>query len=233
MLKTSELVSGYGKVPILHGVDVEIKKGEIVSVIGRNGVGKSTFIKTVIGLNPVMKGSITYKDVPVSKKQPYERAWLGMGYVPQGHMVFPQLTVEENLLMGEQINKKSTQKPDYNFIYDCFPILRERRFQKAGTMSGGQQAMLSIARVLTGNPEMILLDEPTEGVQPNIVDSIGEIILKINEELGVTVLIVEQHLGLIQSVSQRGYAMDKGTIIESLTREQIDDYEYIKKFLAI
>ena len=100
-------------------------------------------------------------------------------------------------------------------------------------MSGGQQAMLSIARVLTGNPEMILLDEPTEGVQPNIVDSIGEIILKINEELGVTVLIVEQHLGLIQSVSQRGYAMDKGTIIESLTREQIDDYEYIKKFLAI
>jgi branched-chain amino acid transport system ATP-binding protein len=100
-------------------------------------------------------------------------------------------------------------------------------------MSGGQQAMLSIARVLTGNPKIILLDEPTEGVQPNIVDSIGDIILKINEELGTTILLVEQHLGLIQSVTQRGYAMDKGVIVEGLTREQIEDYDYIKKFLAI
>ena len=233
MLETSELISGYGKVPILQGVSMNIEKGEIVSIIGRNGVGKSTFVKTLIGLNPVMKGEITYNGVSLNKKKSYERAWMGMGYVPQGHMVFPQLTVKENLMMGEQINRLNPKKPDYDLIYEYFPILRERRDQKAGTMSGGQQAMLSMARVMTGNLELMLLDEPTEGVQPNIVDSIGDIILRINKELGVTILLVEQHLGLIQNVSQRGYAMDKGRIVEPLTREQIDDYEHIKKFLAI
>ena len=233
MLNTSGLVSGYGKVPILHGVDFSIKDGEIVSIIGRNGVGKSTFIKTVIGLNSVMSGNIDYLGKNINKKKPYERAWLGMGYVPQGHMVFPNLTVRENLEMGEQISKQGYSDSKYDFIYDFFPILKERRNQKAGTMSGGQQAMLSIARVLAGDPRLILLDEPTEGVQPNIVDSIGDIILKINSELGVAILLVEQHLGLIQSVSQRGYAMDKGVIVDSLTREEIDNYEYIKKFLAI
>lgn len=233
MLSTNKLVSGYGKVPILHGVDFEINEGEVVSIIGRNGVGKSTFIKTVIGLNSVMEGSIEYLGNNINKKRPFERAWLGMGYVPQGHMVFPNLTVKENLEMGEQISRQGHSDEKYSFIYDYFPILKERRNQKAGTMSGGQQAMLSIARVLTGDPKLILLDEPTEGVQPNIVDSIGDIILKINEELGVAILLVEQHLGLIQSVSQRGYAMDKGRIVDSLTREQIDNYEYIKKFLAI
>ncbi|WP_026653636.1 ABC transporter ATP-binding protein [Butyrivibrio proteoclasticus] len=233
MLSTKKLVSGYGKVPILHGVDFEINEGEVVSIIGRNGVGKSTFIKTVIGLNGVMDGTIEYLGNNINKKRPFERAWLGMGYVPQGHMVFPNLTVKENLEMGEQISKQGHSDDKYTFIYDYFPILKERRNQKAGTMSGGQQAMLSIARVLTGDPKLILLDEPTEGVQPNIVDSIGDIILKINEELGVAILLVEQHLGLIQSVSQRGYAMDKGRIVDSLSREQIDNYEYIKKFLAI
>ena len=233
MLKTTGLISGYGKVPILHGVDFNINEGEIVSIIGRNGVGKSTFMKTVIGLNSVMKGDIEYSGSVINKKKPYERAWLGMGYVPQGHMVFPNLTVHENLEMGEQISKQGHSEKNYDFVYDFFPILRERKNQKAGTMSGGQQAMLSIARVLTGNPKIILLDEPTEGVQPNIVDAIGDIILKINEELGTTILLVEQHLGLIQSVTQRGYAMDKGVIVEGLTREQIEDYDYIKKFLAI
>ncbi|MCR5754705.1 MAG: ABC transporter ATP-binding protein [Acetatifactor sp.] len=233
MLKTKNLVSGYGKVPILHGVDFEINEGEIVSIIGRNGVGKSTFMKTIIGLNSSMSGEIEYSGEIINKKKPFERAWLGMGYVPQGHMVFPNLTVLENLEMGEQISKNGSSESNYDFIYEYFPILRERRTQKAGTMSGGQQAMLSIARVLTGNPKIILLDEPTEGVQPNIVDAIGEIILKINKELGITILLVEQHLGLIQSVSQRGFAMDKGVIVERLSREQIHDYEYIKKFLAI
>lgn len=233
MLEVKNLISGYGKVTILQGVTLDVKQGEIVSIIGRNGVGKSTFIKSLIGLNPVMKGDITYKEKSIRKTRPYERAWMGIGYVPQGHMVFPQLTVKENLIMGERINKLNAKKPDYDLIYEYFPILQERRDQKAGTMSGGQQAMLSIARVLTGNMELMLLDEPTEGVQPNIVDSIGEIILRINKELGVTILLVEQHLGLIQTVSQRGYAMDKGRIVEGLSREQIEDYDHIKKFLAI
>lgn len=233
MLKTEQLVSGYEKVMILHGVDIEIHEGEIVSVIGRNGVGKSTLMKTLIGLIKVNEGKIEYLNQDITKKKSYERAWKGIGYVPQGHMVFPRLTVEENLMMGENINPIKGKKPNYDLIYEYFPRLKERRTQMAGTMSGGEQAMLSIGRVLTGNLKVMLLDEPSEGVQPNIVEQIGEIILRINKELGITVLLVEQHIGLIQHVSQRCYAMDKGVIQNSLTREEILNYDEIKKYLSV
>lgn len=233
MLKTEQLVSGYEKVMILHGVDIEIHEGEIVSVIGRNGVGKSTLMKTLIGLIKVNEGKIEYLNQDITKKKSYERAWKGIGYVPQGHMVFPRLTVEENLMMGENINPIKGRKPNYDLIYEYFPRLKERRTQMAGTMSGGEQAMLSIGRVLTGNLKVMLLDEPSEGVQPNIVEQIGEIILRINKELGITVLLVEQHIGLIQHVSQRCYAMDKGVIQNSLTREEILNYDEIKKYLSV
>lgn len=233
MLKTENLISGYEKVMILHGVDIEINEGEIVSVIGRNGVGKSTLMKTLIGLNKANSGKIWYLDQDITKKKSYERAWKGIGYVPQGHMVFPRLTVEENLMMGENINPIKGKKPNYDLIYEYFPRLKERRTQMAGTMSGGEQAMLSIGRVLTGNLKVMLLDEPSEGVQPNIVEQIGEIILRINKELGITVLLVEQHIGLIQHVSQRCYAMDKGVIQNTLTQEEILNYEEIKKYLSV
>lgn len=233
MLKTEHLVSGYEKVMILHGVDIEIHEGEIVSVIGRNGVGKSTLMKTLIGLIKANEGKIEYLNQDITKKKSYERAWKGIGYVPQGHMVFPRLTVEENLMMGENINPIKGKKPNYDLIYEYFPRLKERRTQMAGTMSGGEQAMLSIGRVLTGNLKVMLLDEPSEGVQPNIVEQIGEIILRINKELGITVLLVEQHIGLIQHVSQRCYAMDKGAIQNSLTREEILNYDEIKKYLSV
>ena len=189
MLKTENLVSGYEKVMILHGVNIELNEGEIVSVIGRNGVGKSTLMKTLIGLIKTSEGKIIYEDQDITKKKSYERAWKGIGYVPQGHMVFPRLTVEENLMMGENINPIKGKKPDYELIYEYFPRLKERRTQMAGTMSGGEQAMLSIGRVLTGNLKVMLLDEPSEGVQPNIVEQIGEIIVRINKELGITVLL--------------------------------------------
>ena len=148
-------------------------------------------------------------------------------------MVFPTLTVEENLQMGESINPIKGKKPDYDLIYEYFPRLAERKEQLAGTMSGGEQAMLSIGRVLTGNSKLMLLDEPSEGVQPNIVTAIGDIIIRINKELNLTVLIVEQHIGLIQQVSQRGYAMDKGTIIDSMTGKELQDYDRIKLYLSV
>lgn len=233
MLNVTDLESGYGKVMILQGVNIEIKKGEIVSVIGRNGVGKSTLVKTIIGLNKVAGGNITYCGKNITKTNAYERAWKGIGYVPQGHMIFPRLTVKENLKMGEHINLKRNVKPDYDMIYEYFPRLYERREQLGGTMSGGEQAMLSIGRVLTGNPELMLLDEPSEGVQPNIVNQIGEIVKKINKDLGLTVLMVEQHLGLIQQVSQRGYAMDKGTIVASLSGDDIQNYEQLQTYLSV
>ena len=233
MLRAEGLISGYEKVMILHGVNINIEKGEIVSVIGRNGVGKSTLIKTLTGLIKTSEGKIYLEDKDITRTKSYERAWKGVGYVPQGHMVFPRLTVEENLMMGENINPIKGKKADYDLIYEYFPRLKERRTQEAGTMSGGEQAMLSIGRVLTGNMKIMLLDEPSEGVQPNIVEQIGGIIVRINKELGVTVLLVEQHIGLIQQVSQRCYAMDKGAIQDSLTREEILDYDKIKKYLSV
>ncbi|WP_294379391.1 ABC transporter ATP-binding protein [uncultured Clostridium sp.] len=233
MLQTKDLVSGYEKVNILQGVNININKGEIVSVIGRNGVGKSTLVKTLCGLLKVNGGKIMYKEKNITGSKAYERAWDGISYVPQGHMVFPNLTVEENLQMGESIRPLKNVKPNYDLVYEYFPRLKERRDQMAGTMSGGEQAMLSIGRVLTGNSELMLLDEPSEGVQPNIVQQIGDIILRINKDLGLTVLLVEQHIGLIQQISQRGYAMDKGTIIDSLTSENLKDYNIIKKYLSV
>lgn len=233
MLHVENVVSGYDKVNILQGVSVDVKKGEIVSVIGRNGVGKSTFIKTLAGLIKVNDGKIVFEDKDISKTKSYERAWKGISYVPQGHMVFPNLTVEENLQMGETIRPLKNVKPNYDLIYEYFPRLKERRDQMAGTMSGGEQAMLSIGRVLTGNSELMLLDEPSEGVQPNIVKQIGDIILRINKELGLTVLLVEQHIGLIQQISQRGYAMDKGIIVDSLNGDELRNYDVIKKYLSV
>lgn len=233
MLKVTDLNAGYGKVMILHGINFDIKQGEKVSIIGKNGMGKSTLIKTLIGINKTTSGSILFEDKEISKKASYERAWKGIGYVPQGHMVFPRLTVEENLMIGENINAQKDKKPDYELIYNYFPRLYERRSQMAGTMSGGEQAMLSIGRVLTGNMKIMLLDEPSEGVQPNIVNMIGDVVNKINKELGITILLVEQHVGLIQQISDRSYAMDKGEIVKSFTTEEVRDYEVIKRYLTV
>jgi len=233
MISTDKLRSGYDRVMILNGVSIEIGEGEVVSVIGRNGVGKSTLMKTLIGLVTTESGKITFGGEDISRRKAHERAWRGIAYVPQGHMVFPRLTVEENLQMGENIRRVKGRKVDYGMVYDYFPRLKERRGQMAGTMSGGEQAMLSIGRVLTGNPRLMLLDEPSEGVQPNIVRLIGEIMLRINRELRLTVLLVEQNIELIQQISQRGYAMDKGTIQGELSLGQLRDYDQIKKHLSV
>lgn len=232
MLNVSGLESGYDGIAIIRDMNIEIEKGEVVSIIGRNGVGKSTFMKAVIGLNKSYAGDVRFLDREVSKLPAYDRAALGMGYVPQGHGVFPQLTVEENLRVGGLINS-TIKNGKYDMVYEYFPRLAERRKQKAGTMSGGEQAMLAIGRVLIGRPEIILLDEPSEGVQPNIVNQIGDIINRIAKELGLTVLLVEQHMGLIQQVSQRGYVMDKGTIVAKLSRDELLDNAVIKSYLTV
>lgn len=232
MLKVENVAAGYKKVMILKDVSIRVERGEIVSIIGRNGVGKSTFMKTVIGLLPAEQGSIRFDGRDVTKARAYSRAKAGMGYVPQGHGVFPALTVEENLRMGKLINLKG-QTPHFDLVYHYFPKLAERRKQMAGTMSGGEQAMLSIGRVLVGQPSILLLDEPSEGVQPNIVEQMGEIVRKISRDLQISVLMVEQHNGLIQQITQRGYVMDKGSIIAELTSGDVQDAEVLKQYLTV
>jgi branched-chain amino acid transport system ATP-binding protein len=234
MLETKELSSGYGKVQIVNNVNIDIKKGEIVALIGRNGVGKSTFVKTVIGLLPANSGKIIFRDgEDITRMSANKRARSGLAYVPQGHGIFPDLTVEENLTVGTLINSSRKKEADYARIYDYFPRLAERRKQVAGTMSGGEQAMLSIGRGLINLPEILLLDEPSEGVQPNIVEQMGDIVLKVSEDFHLTVLLVEQHMGLIQQCSERAYVMDKGTIVTELDKNGVNDDTVISQYLSV
>ena len=232
MLKISNLTAGDGEIAILRDISFEIKRGETVSVIGRNGVGKSTLMKAVIGLIPCKAGSVQYDGKDVTRMKAYERAKAGIAFVPQGHGVFPLLTVEENLRMGRLINRKESGK-SMEIAYEYFPRLYERRSQNAGTLSGGEQAMLAIGRGLVGRPELLLLDEPSEGIQPSLVLEIGNIVRRCSKELNLTVLLCEQHIGLIQEASQRCYAIDKGSIVGIIEGEKIKDYNELKQYLTV
>jgi branched-chain amino acid transport system ATP-binding protein len=226
------LVGGYGSGDILQGVTLEIWPGEIVATIGRNGVGKSTLMKAIIGLLPIRRGSIYLRGESITRLRADQRAKLGIGYVPQGREIFPELTVEENLMMGETINgAKSALR--YDLVYEYFPVLRERRRQVAGTFSGGQQQMLAIGRALVGAPTLLLLDEPSLGIQPNIIQEIGEALVRLNGEEKITILLVEQNMRLIEHVAVRAYAMDKGRIIVSLTREMLMGPDALTEYLAV
>lgn len=232
MLRVEELTAGYGEISIIRGISFAVKKGEIASVIGRNGVGKSTLMKTLIGLLPSQAGSIFFEDRDITKMQAHQRAQIGIGYVPQGHGVFPLLSVEENLRMGCMINQAEKSK-DLAIAYEYFPRLQERRRQKAGTLSGGEQAMLSIGRVLVGAPRLMLLDEPSEGIQPNLAQQIGDIIQRCSREMGFTVILCEQHMGLIQQAAQCCYAIDKGGIVGIIEGDDIKDYNKLKQYLTV
>ncbi|WP_421698733.1 ABC transporter ATP-binding protein [Ancylobacter sp.] len=232
MLSTLGLRAGYGGKPVLQGLDIEVRQGEIVAVIGRNGVGKSTLMKSLIGLVPAMEGSIVFGDKPVEHLSAFKRARLGIGYVPQGRDVFPRLTVGENIAVGG-MRAGRVSEADRERVLGYFPILRERWAQRAGTMSGGQQQQLAIGRVLVANPQLILLDEPSEGIQPNIVQDIARIMVQLNADTGVTVVLVEQNIDMIRAMAQRCYVMDKGRVVAELTREDLADGEAMRRHLAV
>jgi len=230
LLSVHGLRCGYGGKPVLQGVDLDVRAGEIVAVIGRNGVGKSTLIKALMGLLPADAGSIHFRGAQINAVAAHRRARLGIGYVPQGRDVFPRLSVEENLCVGGSI---SGGLAGYEPAYRNFPVLRERRRQAAGTMSGGQQQQLAIGRVLVGRPALMLLDEPSEGIQPSIVQDIARIGIELNRQDGLTIVLVEQNIDMIRAMAQRCYVMDKGRIVAVLTPEMLDDRDTVRRYLAV
>ena len=231
ILSIEGLRSGYGGKPVLQGVDLAVRDRQITAVIGRNGVGKSTLMKTVIGLLPATDGVVRFNGEEMGGESPHVRARRGIGYVPQGRDVFPRMSVEENLLVGLSISGK---RPDaFEPVYKYFPILKERRRQAAGTLSGGQQQQLAIGRVLAGKPILLLLDEPSEGIQPSIVQEIARIVVELNRTTGLTVVLVEQNIDMIRAMAQRCYVMDKGRIVAELTPAMLDDQDVVRRYLAV
>ena len=215
MLQVTDIHSYYGKSHILHGVSLELKKGELVCLLGRNGVGKSTTLKSIMGVVQPKQGSICLEDKELVGKKPYEIARFGIGYVPEDRRIFRSLTVHENLLMG--IKSGDKKKNDENAwtadrVYELFPNLKERRNNKGGHLSGGEQQMLTVARTLMGNPHVILIDEPTEGLAPLIVKDVLDMLVTIRES-GVTILMVEQNFKAAIKVADRFYIMGKGQIV--------------------
>jgi len=211
LLEIRGLEAFYGQSRIVNGLDLTVPRGQVVALLGRNGVGKSTTLKSIMGLVSSPHGSILLDGAEIIKKQSYDRVKLGIGYVPQGREIFPKMTVQENIELGYRACGGKGAVPD--FVYELFPVLPKFAKRKGGDLSGGQQQQLAIGRALAFEPRLLILDEPTEGIQPSIIQDIGVAIRRINAEKGVTVLMVEQYLEFVLDISQYIYVMEKGQIV--------------------
>ena len=212
MIEILSLNQSYGQSQALWDLSLRIEPGSSVCLIGRNGVGKTTLLKCLMGLLPLDSGSILCDGVELAGERAERRAALGIGYVPQGRMIFPLLTVEENLEAGFAALPRAGRRLPGE-IFEYFPVLGRMLKRRGGDLSGGQQQQLAIARALVLNPKLLILDEPTEGVQPNIVREIGDIVLRLNRQLGMTVLVVEQKLPFVRRVADAFFVMNKGSIV--------------------
>jgi len=229
MFQVSGLHVSYGQSEVIHGLDLTAENKEMVAVMGRNGMGKTTFFKALMGILPSTAGKISVDGNEVSSKDSYQRVAGGIAYVPQGRMIFPNLTVKENIETGME-RSKSREIPDE--IYALFPVLFDMRHRKGGNLSGGQQQQLAIARALVTNPKVLLLDEPTEGIQPSIIKDIAKILLEIRKLRDITVIVSEQVLSFALEVADRLLVIDGGRFIHEDVRANVDTAK-ISRYLSV
>lgn len=231
MLQINSINQFYGQSHILWDLSLQLKQGTCGCLIGRNGVGKTTLLKSITGILPVRDGSIIFNDNNINKLSTESRARAGIGYVPQGREIFPLLTVEENLKisLGARADKL---KHIPSHIYELFPVLHDMKHRRGGDLSGGQQQQLAIGRALVLDPKLLILDEPTEGIQPNIVRDIGEVIRKLNRELNLTVLLVEQKLPFARRVADDFFIMEKGSVVATGAMENLSD-DLVQRYLSV
>ena len=236
MLSVKNINQFYGQSHILWNIELEIEQGKCTCLMGRNGVGKTTLLKCLMGELSLQSGSMTYQAkgeqaIDLASQIMEQRSRLGIAYVPQGRQIFPMLSVEENLKIGLGARNDGVKKVP-EFIYELFPVLKEMLDRRGGDLSGGQQQQLAIGRALVLNPQLLILDEPTEGIQPNIVTEIGEIIKKLNKELGLTVLLVEQKLPFVRKVVDNFYILDRGRNQASGTIDELSE-DLVKQYLTV
>ena len=231
MLTLQDVSFGYGPIEICHNIDLEIQPGEVVCLLGRNGMGKTTLLEGLMGLNRQSEGRILFKGINIFAEPTYLRAKRGLGWVPQGRRIFPDISVRDNLRLGTLTHHaRCASIPEV--IFEYFPILSERINQKGNTLSGGEQQMLAIGRALAGKPDLMLLDEPAEGLAPLIVDAIGELIVRLKEE-GMTFLLAEQNLPFALSVANRGYVLEKGRIVDAGDVNSLQSHKVVRDYLMV
>jgi len=231
MLKLEGINQYYGESHTLWDLNLNVAEGKCTCLMGRNGVGKTTLLKCIMGLLPIREGVIHYQGEDLTKLSAERRAHMGIGYVPQGRQIFPLLTVEENLRIGLQARRDGL-KTIPRYIYEMFPVLQEMLGRRGGDLSGGQQQQLAIGRALVTDPKLLILDEPTEGIQPNIVHEIGDVIRKLNREIGLTVLLVEQKLPFVRRVADSFIILDRGRMMAAAKVDDLND-ELIRKYLTV
>jgi branched-chain amino acid transport system ATP-binding protein len=232
MLNVQGLRAGYGRIPILNGVNFSVKAGEFIGILGHNGMGKTTLLKALMGFLPATGGSVRFDGGDVTTAEPYQRARLGLGYVPQGREIFPGLTVYDNLRMG-CTKETGSEQATIDEVLEEFPRLKPLLDRSGGALSGGEQQLLALARCLCGKPRLILLDEPTEGIQPSIIDEIVEVLRSLRDKSGLTMILVEQNLEFIAALSKRILIIQKGAITRELQPGDLADANLVGEFIGI
>lgn len=229
MLNVSKLRAAYGQSEVLHGLDLDVPPGEIVAIMGRNGMGKTTLMKTLMGIVPETSGDVAVDSTAVTGLKSHQRVAKGIAYVPQGRMIFSAMTVQENVETGLTVTGQSKVPDD---IYALFPVLLEMKSRRGGNLSGGQQQQLAIARALASNPKVLLLDEPTEGIQPSIIREMARTLRKIRDQKGLTIIVSEQVLSFALDVADRVMVIENGTFVHDSPRTGIDEAQ-VSKFLSV